>query len=206
MHIAEGVLNTPGLIGGGVIAVTGTAIGLKKIEYKDMPRIAVLSSAFFVASLIHIPVGPASAHLILNGLAGIILGWASFPALLLALFLQAILFQFGGLTTLGVNTATMASASVLCFLFFRRMVKISNKFWNFTGGFLTGFFGVLLAGIFVASVLALNGEFFIPVAKMIVIAHIPVMVIEGILTGFVILFLKKIRPELLGGNQNINRQ
>ena len=30
-----------------------------------------------------------------------ILGWAAFPAFLVALFLQAVLFQFGGLTTLG---------------------------------------------------------------------------------------------------------
>lgn len=197
MHIAEGVLSGPVLIGGAAVSITGTAIGLKKIEYKDMPKIAVLSSAFFVSSLIHIPVGPTSAHLILNGLAGIILGWASFPALLLALFLQAILFQFGGLTTLGVNTATMASSAVLCFIMFKWLVKLPNQVWNFVGGLLTGFFSVFGAGIFVALSLFLSGEIFSPVAKMIVIVHIPVMIIEGILTGFVILFLKKVKPELL---------
>ncbi|MEO0122727.1 MAG: cobalt transporter CbiM [candidate division WOR-3 bacterium] len=197
MHIAEGVLTAPVLIGGASITVTGTAIGLKKIEYKDMPKIAVLSSAFFVASLIHIPVGPTSAHLILNGLAGIILGWAAFPALLLALFLQAILFQFGGLTTLGVNTATMATSAVFCFLIFKKLVEVQSRFWNFVGGFLTGFLSVLLASFFVAISLALSGEVFMPVAKMIIIVHIPVMIIEGILTGFVILFLKKVKPELL---------
>ncbi|MEO0095597.1 MAG: cobalt transporter CbiM [candidate division WOR-3 bacterium] len=197
MHIAEGVLTVPVLIGGASITVTGTAIGLKKIEYKDMPKIAVLSSAFFVASLIHIPVGPTSAHLILNGLAGIILGWAAFPALLLALFLQAILFQFGGLTTLGVNTATMATSAVFCFLIFKKLVEVQSRFWNFVGGFLTGFLSVLLASFFVAISLALSGEVFMPVAKMIIIVHIPVMIIEGILTGFVILFLKKVKPELL---------
>ncbi len=199
MHIAEGVLSSPVLIGSACVAAAGTVVGLKKIEYQDMPRVAVLSSAFFVASLIHIPFGPTSAHLILNGLTGIILGWASFPALLLALFLQAILFQFGGLTTLGVNTTTMATPAILCFLLFKGLTKVSNNFWNFTAGFLIGSISVLTAGILVAIALTLSGDVFIPTAKMIIIVHIPVMVVEGILTGFVILFLKKVRPELLEG-------
>ncbi|MGB9721941.1 MAG: cobalt transporter CbiM [bacterium] len=198
MHIAEGVLSAQVLIGGAAVTVTGTTIGLKKIEYQDMPKIAVLSSAFFVASLIHIPVGPTSAHLILNGLAGIVLGWAVFPALLLALFLQAILFQFGGLTALGVNTATMATSAILCFLFFGRLVRLPNRILGFAGGFLTGFLSVLVAGLLVALSLSLSGEVFIPVAKMIIIVHIPIMIIEGILTGFVILFLQRVKPELLG--------
>ncbi len=197
MHIAEGVLNAPVLISGATIAVAGTAIGLKKLEYQEMPRVAVLSSAFFVASLIHIPVGPTSAHLILNGLAGIILGWTAFPALLLALFLQAILFQFGGLTTLGINTVTMALPAVFCYLLFAKLVRLENRTLNFAGGFFTGLLSILLSGILVALALSLSGEAFIPVARMVVIIHIPVMVIEGIITGFVVLFLKRVKPELL---------
>jgi len=197
MHIAEGVLSASVLISGASVAAAGTAIGLKKIEYQDMPKVAVLSSTFFVASLIHVPVGPTSVHLILNGLAGIILGWAAFPALLLALFLQAILFQFGGLTTLGVNTTTMALPAVLGYLMFYRLVHFENKVINFTGGFLSGFLSILISGILVALALSLSGEAFIPVAKMVVIVHIPIMIIEGILTGFVILFLKRVQPELL---------
>lgn len=197
MHIAEGVLSTQVLIGGAVITLSGTAIGLKKIEYKDMPKIAVLSSAFFVASLIHIPVGFTSAHLILNGLLGIILGWATFPAILLALFLQAILFQFGGLTVLGVNTMIMALPALLSFLVFKSLIKIPNTFWNFLGGFFSGFCSILFSGLLVAFALTLSGDKFVPLAKMIIIVHIPIMIIEGILTGFVILFLRKVKPELL---------
>ncbi len=69
---------------------------------------AVLSSVFFIASLIHVPVGPSAAHLILNGVCGLLLGWMAFPAILVGLALHALLFQFGGLTTLGVNTFNMA--------------------------------------------------------------------------------------------------
>ncbi len=46
---------------------------------------------------------------------GLLLGWPAFPAILVGLFLQALLFQFGGLTVLGVNTFNVAVPAVLCF-------------------------------------------------------------------------------------------
>lgn len=197
MHIVEGVLSPPVLLGGAAIAGVGTYIGLKKIEYENMPRVAVISSTFFVASLIHIPVGPTSVHLILNGLAGVILGWASYPALLLALFLQAVLFQFGGFTTLGVNTMTMATPALISFLCFKRFIRSKERKVSFLVGFLAGFMSIFLSGLFTALALFFSGEAFLPVAKLVVIVHIPVMIIEGILTGFVVLYLKMVKPDLL---------
>ncbi|MBW1888008.1 MAG: cobalt transporter CbiM, partial [Deltaproteobacteria bacterium] len=115
MHISEGILSTPVLISGAVLATAGTAVGLKKLDYERIPHVAILSAAFFVASLIHVPIGPSSVHLILNGLMGLFLGWVVFPAILIGLILQAILFQFGGLTTLGVNTILMGLPAFICF-------------------------------------------------------------------------------------------
>ncbi len=125
MHIPEGFLSgTPGGIGvlaaGAAVAATGTAIGLRKIDYEQMPRVAMLSAAFFVASLVHVPLGGTSVHLVLNGLVGLILGWAAFPAILIALFLQAVFFGFGGVTTLGLNTVTMALPAVAAYYLFHR--------------------------------------------------------------------------------------
>jgi len=122
MHISEGVLSAPVLLAGAVLSLVGLTLGLKKIKNEDIPKVAVLSSAFFVASLIHIPIGPTSAHLVLNGLVGMLLGWSAFPSIFVALVLQAILFQFGGLTTLGVNTFSMAMPGVLSYYIFRKMI------------------------------------------------------------------------------------
>ena len=61
----------------------------KKTEVSDIPKVSVVTSAIFVASLIHVPVGPTSVHLVLSGLAGITLGWSAFPAIFVALILQA---------------------------------------------------------------------------------------------------------------------
>ena len=78
MHIAEGVLSAPVLITGAVVAAAGVAYGLKKIPANHFMLAGLLGAAFFVASLIHVPIGFSSAHLILNGLLGVVLGWAAF--------------------------------------------------------------------------------------------------------------------------------
>ncbi len=200
MHISEGVVAAPVLAAGAAAAVAGCAVGLRKMDYQNTPKVAVLSSAFFVASLVHIPIGPTSAHLVLNGLVGILLGWISFPAVLVGLLLQAILFQFGGITTLGVNTVVMAVPAIVCYLLYSRIIRSRYDAGAAIGGFLAGVTGILLATVLVALFLLFSGEQFTNVARLFLLAHVPVMVIEGIVTAFIILFLRKIKPELLGGN------
>ena len=116
MHISEGVLSPAVLGAGAVLAAAGIVIGLRKLDYDRLMTVAILAAAFFVGSLIHVPIGPSSVHLILNGLLGMLLGWAAFPSIFVALMLQAILFQYGGITVLGVNTFNMAFPAVAAVL------------------------------------------------------------------------------------------
>ncbi len=172
-------------------------MGLRRLSDRDLPKVGILSSAFFVASLIHVPLGPTSVHLVLNGINGLILGWAAFPSLLVALFLQALFFQFGGLTTLGVNTFNMAFPAVLVGLLLRRVIASPSKGMALVGGFLAGFLAVALSGLLVALTLAMVGKGFFALAKMVFLAHLPVMIIEGVITSMVVLFLKRVNPRLL---------
>ena len=196
MHISEGVLNAPVLITGAAFAMAGTAIGLKRMDHDRIAHVGVLASAFFVASLIHVNIGPSSAHLILNGLLGILLGWAAFPAILVALILQSIFFQYGGLTTLGVNTLVMALPAVICYYAFHKLILRSSSL-AMIGSFLCGFLSVLLSALFLGLALVFTEESFWSVSGLIVAANFPVMVIEGIITVFCIAFLKKVHPEML---------
>lgn len=197
MHISEGVLSAPVLLSGAALATAGVAVGLKKMDYDRVPQVAVISSAFFVASLIHVPVGPTSVHLVLNGLTGILLGWAAFPAILAALFLQAIIFQFGGLTTLGVNTVNLALPAVLCYLLFGRLVRNSGPVVSAVAAFASGAVAIAFSGILVATCLIWSEEAFLASARIILLAHVPIMIIEGILTLLVVGFLRKVKVELL---------
>ncbi len=200
MHISEGVLSPSILVAGAALTTLGVAIGLKHIDQKDIPTVGILSAAFFVASLVHVPLGPTSVHLILNGLLGFILGWKAFPAILVGLTLQALLFQYGGITTLGVNTLNMALPAVACYYLFGRVVRNNSDRLVFSiAAFACGCCAVLLSGILVALSLYLTGDAFLPVAKVAVAAHLPVMLIEGLLTAACALFLRRVKPELLEG-------
>lgn len=195
MHISEGILSAPVLISGGVLTAAGTAIGLKKINYERIMDVSILAATFFVASLIHVPLGPGSVHLILNGLLGMVLGWASFPAILIALLLQAVFFQFGGAVVLGVNTLNMAFPAVLCFYLFRPWLKQpkTRVFAGFAGGFLS----VFLSAVLMALALALSDSGFMDAAKIVIAANFPVMIIEGFITMFTVSFLARVKPEIL---------
>lgn len=197
MHISEGILSAPVLISGAALTTAGTALGLGKLDYDRVPQVAMLSAAFFVASLVHVPIGPASVHLILNGLMGLFLGWVAFPAILTGLILQAILFQFGGLTSLGVNTVNMALPAVICFYAFRTGVRSENKSLSMTASFLCGSGAIFLGSLMVALSLVFTGEQFLAVAKLVVVAHLPIMVVEGLITAFCVKFFKRVKPEML---------
>lgn len=200
MHISEGVLSGPVLITGGAITVIGTAVGLKNLDYDKIMTVAMLTATFFVASLIHVPIGPGNVHLILGGLMGIVLGWGCFPAILTALFLQAIFFHYGGLIVIGVNTATMALPALVCYYIFRPWIKLNgNK--RKIAAFSSGFFSILLSSIIMAVALATTDQGFLGAAKLVVAVHLPLMIIEGIITMFTILFLSKVQPEFLGIDQ-----
>ena len=195
MHISEGVLNGPVLVAGASIALAGTVVGLKKLELDNIPQAGMLAAAFFVASLIHVPVGPASVHLILNGIVGLLLGWAAFPAILTALLLQAMMFQYGGITTLGINTVIMALPAVICYYLFKPFIHKTHRS-AMIGAFACGAGSVLLGAILVAAALMFTEKNFLEVAGLVVIAHIPVMIIEGVITAFCVAFLKKVKPEI----------
>jgi cobalt/nickel transport system permease protein len=199
MHISEGVLSAPVLISGGVLAAAGTSVGLKKLDYDKIPTAAILASAFFVASLIHFNIGPSSVHLTLNGIVGLFLGWAAVPVILVALTLQSVFFQFGGITALGVNTVAQALPAVICHYLFRNLIWKGKTSVAAAAGFGCGFISISLACILVALALVFTHESFIEVSWMILAANSPVMVIEGFITMVCIGFIKKVRPELLPG-------
>ena len=146
MHISEGVLSPAVLGAGAVLAAAGIVIGLRKLDYDRLMTVAILAAAFFVGSLIHVPIGPSSVHLILNGLLGMLLGWAAFPSIFVALMLQAILFQYGGITVLGVNTFNMAFPAVVCYYAFRPMLLKSAR-QRIVGAFCCGALSVAGAGL-----------------------------------------------------------
>lgn len=196
MHISEGVLSPSILASGGALAFAGTAVGLKKLDYDKVMNVSLLTATFFVASLIHVPIGPGSVHLILGGLMGILLGWSCFPVILVALFLQMIFFQYGGLVVLGTNTTIMALPAVTCFYLFRPWFEKNGRKRQ-VAAFCCGFLSVLLSSLLMSLALFSTDSGFLHASLLIIGAQTPLMFIEGIITMFAVSFLAKVQPEFL---------
>ncbi|MCP5420729.1 MAG: cobalt transporter CbiM [Gammaproteobacteria bacterium] len=196
MHIVEGAVSLPVLIGGGVLAAAGVALGLRQLTQERIPQAAVLSALFFVGSLIHVPIGPSSAHLVLTGLLGIVLGWVAFPVLLIALLLQAVMFGFGGVLVLGLNTFNMALPAVLCFYLCGPGIRAAEGRGAFAWGALAGGLAIALSAGLVGLSLALSGKAFIPAAQWVFISNLPIMVVEALLTGATVALIRQVKPEL----------
>ena len=123
---------------------------------------------------------------------------------LVALLLQGILFQFGGLTTLGVNTMIMAAPAVICFYLFGRLVH-GRRAVALPAAFACGFVSILLGAVVAGAALMCTEENFLEVTLLIVTAHIPVMVIEGMITIFCVAFFRRVQPDLLPGARTADR-
>ena len=196
MHIVDGALSAPVIVVGSALAVVGIGIGLRQMPMETIPAAGVLSATFFVASLVHVPIGPSSVHLIVNGLAGLVLGWAAFPALFVGLLLQAVFFGFGGLTVLGVNTFNIALPAVIVYYVCRPGIVGGSPRAAALWGALGGALAIALTTVLVGLALAFSGEEFVPAAKLVFFAHIPVMAIEAALTGAAVFLARRVKPEL----------
>jgi len=124
VHISDGVLTWPWCAAGFIVAGLLAVVGAERIRDEEIPRVALLTSAFFVASLIHVQVGPTSAHLLLNGLVGVVLGRRAAVAIPVGLFLQAVLIGHGGFSTLGINSCIMVLPALLAWWLFAALQRL----------------------------------------------------------------------------------
>ena len=212
MHIPDGILPVPVTAAGYAATAVITWYSVRKINQKenhrqDIPKASLLTAGFFVASWIHIPVPPTSVHLVLNGLLGAVLGYFAFPAILIGLFFQAVMFQHGGLTTLGVNAMIMGLPAIIAHYIFR-----IRRFGNKESRRKTGIFGFLSGavalGISVAMfvlILMTNIPADLDIGTeqaalyTLAIAHLPLIAIEGVITSLLTVFLQRVRPRILDG-------
>jgi cobalt/nickel transport system permease protein len=274
IHLPDGVVAQPWWLGGFAGMAVMLLIGAWRVRDEEIPQVAVLTAVFFVAAQLHVPLPGSSAHLLLNGLVGVILGRRSGLAIPIGLTLQMALFQHGGWTTLGVNSCVMGIPALLAWVIFaglRRLpwvyrpwfrgvlvavsfalfllsllycatLLLTNRLdragelhteWaayvTFHPGALalTAAFavlaawaerrlenspefplGLLIGATAVLATVSLNGLVLIfgstdqinwrSLALLVFVIHLPLAVVEGTVLGFLVGFLARVKPEMLG--------
>lgn len=212
MHIPDGILPLPVTLGGYAVTATLTWICIRNIKQRedprqDIPKASLLTAAFFLSSLIHIPVPPASIHLLLNGLLGVLLGPFAFPAILIGLFFQAVMFGHGGLTTLGINAVILGVPALLGYGIFRmgtlqrQLTMRKQTLLGVIAGGTAVAMSILLFSLLVITNLPVHINTAAEKSALLalLISHLPLVVLEGAVTGLLVAFLLRTNPQLLRG-------
>ncbi len=212
MHIPDGVIPATVAVGSYVVAGAITAYAVNNVNkagnaQEQVPKAALLTAAFFVTSLIHIPIPPTSVHLLLSGLMGALLGYFAMPAILVGLILQAIMFGHGGLTTIGVNALILGVPALMSHHLFELLKnRLPEKNGLTIAGFVAGGSGIgfsvllffaILIGTIPADMLDVDLER--QAITALTIAHLPLILVEGVATAMLVNYLKRVKPELLKG-------
>lgn len=192
MHLSEGILSGPVVVSALAVGAGLTVLSLRRLSEPMLPLAAMLGGVFFALGTIHIPVGPGSVHLLLNGLLGVFLGWAVFPVMLVALILQAALFGFGGFAVLGANLLIMGVPAVAAHYVAQPLMPQRPKL----AGVLAAVVGVTGAAALAALLLALSGgAVFLQAIYALMVVHVPVVVVEAIITALALQYVVRLRPE-----------
>lgn len=202
VHMGDGALSTAWVASGFAGMALLLAVALWRLREEAIPRIGVLTAAFFVASSVHIKLAvlPTSVHLILNGLVGVVLGRRAPLAISVGLGLQYLLLQHGGLTTIGINTCIVGVPALAAGALYPVLRRLGVP--AFARGALLG--GGAVAGAVTLNFLALllgGKEDWERLAQLVLLAHVPVVIIEGAMLGVLVTYLEKVKPEMLGADR-----
>jgi cobalt/nickel transport system permease protein len=135
----------------------------------------------------------------LNGVVGVVLRRSAPLAIAVGLLLQSLLFGHGGLLTLGVNVCVLGIPAVLCGFGYAALRRTFRRGSPFVFGFAVGFATCLLTVLLNATALTLGGqEDWWALVVFVLVAHLAVVSIEAMLTGVVVQYLERVKPEWLG--------
>lgn len=114
MHIPDGYLSPATCAVTFAVAAPFWFVAMRKVrarlQTRLVPSIAVVSAFSFVVMMFNLPLpGGTTGHAVGLAIAPILLGpWAAMLAISIALFIQALFFGDGGITSFGANCLNMA--------------------------------------------------------------------------------------------------
>lgn len=189
-----------------------------------MPYLALSAAFCFVIQMFNIPMpGGTTGHITGGALVGIVLGpWMALLALSITLFIQALLFGDGGITTFGANCFNMAFAMPLCaFAIFRLFRGKGTRRGLMMASALAGYLSIVGAALLVGLELGLQPllehtedgtPLYAPYSWRVAI---PAMLLphlllagplEALITASVVAYLYRAEPTLLKIHEHVNQE
>lgn len=208
MHIPDGYLSPITCIATYAAALPLWVIAFKKLKQDlnetTLPLIASLSALSFIIMMFNIPIpGGTSGHAVGASLIAILFGpWIASLCVSLVLFIQALVFGDGGVTTFGANALLMAFASSFSSYYIFQILK-RKSFAPYVSGWVSVVCSSLVLTLFLGIqplIATLDGQpLYFPFGfdvtfPAVVGSHILFFgVVEGIFTGIAYRYIVKNR-------------
>jgi cobalt/nickel transport system permease protein len=213
MHMADALLS-PGT-GGAMWVASGIVLALasRRVSARAddhlVPLMGMLGAFVFAAQMINftIPGTGSSGHLGGGLLLAILLGpHAALVVIASVLTVQALFFADGGLLALGANMFNLGVLPCLAAypLIYRPLAgaRPSNR-RVVLATMAAAVVGLQLGAIGVVMQTAMSGISSLPLKTFLVLMlpiHLAIGIVEGLATAAIVLFLRRTRPDLLGGS------
>jgi cobalt/nickel transport system permease protein len=191
------------LVAGAMVAVALFLIGRRDTSPRKLALAAMCTSVGFAVFQVSIPVF-GGIHLNLTPLIGILAGPAlgSVATLLINVFSAAV--GHGGWGMVGANTVVNVTEVVVAYYAYR-FIRTRARLDRFSSGLGAAVAALSISSLAIVAIVAVSGiqdseltkdEI---LANMVVIAavNLAVGVIEGFLTGYIVNFIGRVRPDLL---------
>ena len=206
MHIPDGFLTANTWIPTWLISIGGLGFCLKRtaqiLKDKMVPLMGVMAAFIFAAQMLNFPVmGGTSGHLLGGVLAAVLLGpCAGAIVIAVVLVVQCLIFQDGGLTTLGANIFNMSFVGALGGYFIYDIIRrvISGNRGIIVGAAVSAWLSVVVASSVCAIELAISGTSPLRIALPAMAGiHTLIGIGEAIITCLVVGFVLKVRKDLI---------
>lgn len=221
MHIPDGYLSPLTCAAAYAVAAPFWFVALRKVkgqmQTRLVPTVAVVSAFSFVIMMFNLPLpGGTTGHAVGIAVAPILLGpWAAMLAISIALFIQALFFGDGGITTFGANCVNMAIVGPWVAWWLYRLISgdtpLASKRRVFAAA-AAGYIAINVAALLAAVQFGIQPIFFHDAAGAPLYAPyalaiaIPAMMIghlsfaglaEAVISGGVVAYVQKVDPRLL---------
>ena len=221
MHIPDGYLSPVTCAAAYAVAAPFWFVALRKVkgqmQTRLVPTVAVVSAFSFVIMMFNLPLpGGTTGHAVGLAVAPILLGpWAAMLAISIALFIQALFFGDGGITTFGTNCVNMAIVGPLVAYWLYRLISGDSPLASkrrVIAAAAAGYVAINVAALLAAVQFGIQPLFFHDVAGAPLYAPyaleiaIPAMMIghlsfaglaEAVISGGVVAYVQKVDPRLL---------
>jgi len=212
MHIPDGFLSNRIALSLDVCSGAAIAYAARRVKLEAsmrvVPMMGVLGAFVFAAQMLNFPVlGGTSGHLVGGALLAILLGpMAALLTMATVIIAQALFLQDGGLIALGANIFNIGATTVFAGYAVFHLLGGSRSHGRGLGfaAFAAGWISMILSAAGCALQLALSGAIPLRIGMLAMGGyHAVIGIAEGGLTAGVLLFLARVRPDLLENRRQV---